>query len=186
MQLSSVGRFALLNGWLLAAVFYLVFGVLLVLFPRQVVSRLYERPAQWTSRVVRRTLGLVLFLAWLLLSILTPLKPGGVLLTTGLALYALGLTGFVVALFNFAKTPAGQPVTSGLYRLSRHPQQFTISVTFLGISLAMESWVAFLLIAIGIIAAHDKVLAEEEACLRAYGKSYSDYMNGTPRYFLVF
>ena len=34
----------LFNGWLLAAVFYLVYAVLLLLLPRPVVARLSERP----------------------------------------------------------------------------------------------------------------------------------------------
>ena len=136
--------------------------------------------------MVRRVLGLLLFLAWLLLSILTPLGHGHVVLAVGLAVYAFGLMGFVVALFNYANTPADQPVTSGLYRISRHPQQFMISVSFLGISIAIGSWIALILIGIGIIAAHSKVLAEEEACLIMYGQSYRNYMERVPRYFLFF
>jgi len=59
--------------------------------------------------VVRRALGLLLFLAWLLLVILTPLRHADVVLAVGLAFYACGLTGFVVALFNYANALAGQP-----------------------------------------------------------------------------
>jgi len=163
-----------------------VFGILLLLFPRPVVARLYDRSGQRDARVVRRVLGLLLFLAWLLLAILTPLRIGDMVFAVGLALYALGLTGFVVALFNYAKTPRDQPVTSGLYRISRHPQQFTLSLAFVGISIAIGSWIACLLIGIGLIGAHYKVLAEERACLQVYGESYRSYMDRVPRYFLFF
>jgi len=186
MELFPVLQFGLFNGWLLAAIFYLIFGVLLVLFPKPVVARLYDRSAQTDPRVVHRFLGLLLFLAWLFLAILTPLRLGDVVFAVGLAFYALGLTGFVVALFNYKNTPADQPATSGVYRISRHPQQLMISVCFMGISIAMGSWIAFLLIAIGIIGAHYKVLAEEKACLQVYGESYRNYMERVPRYFLVF
>jgi len=174
------------NGWLLAAIFYLVFGILLVLFPKQVVTRLYDRSGQRDTRVARRVLGLLLFLAWLLLSILTPLRQGGVVLIAGLVFYVFGLTGFIVALLNYANTPTDQPVTSGLYRISRHPQQFMLSVSFLGISIATGSWIALILIGIGIIGAHFKILAEEEACLQMYGEAYQAYMKRVPRYFLFF
>jgi len=174
------------NGWLLAAIFYLVFGFLLMLFPRAVVARLYDRSGQRARRPVRRVLGLLLFLSWLVLSIVTPLTHGGAVLVLGLALYSLGLMGFVVALLNYKRAPADQPAESGLYRISRHPQQSTICMTFLGISIAMGSWPAFALIGIGIIGAHGKVLAEEEACLRAYGESYRKYMERVPRYLLLF
>ena len=186
MEVFPLLEFGLFNGWLLAAIFYLVFGLLLLLFPRPVVARLYDRSGQRETRVVRRVLGLLLFLAWLLLSILTPLKRGDVVFAIGLAIYALGLAGFVVALLNYANTPADQPVTSGLYRISRHPQQFMISVSFLGISIAIGSWPAFILIWIGVIGAHYKVLAEEQACLQVYGEPYRDYMDRVPRYFLLF
>ena len=179
-------EFGFFNGWLLAAIFYLVFGILLVLFPKRMVAKLYDRSGRRDSGVVRRVLGLLLFLAWLILVILTPLKHGDVTLAVGLAFYACGLTGFVVALFNYANAPADQPVTAGLYRISRHPQQFMISVSFLGISIAIGSWIALMLVGIAIIAAHNKVLAEEEACLQLYGESYSAYMERAPRYFLFF
>ena len=179
-------EFGLFNGWILAAIFYLVFGILLVLLPKRVVARLYDRSGRRESGVVRRVLGLLLFLAWLLLAILTPLSHVDVMLAVGLAFFASGMTGFVVALFNYANTPADQPVTAGLYRISRHPQQFMISVSFLGISIAIGSWIALILIGIAILAAHNKVLAEEEACLQMYGESYRDYMERVPRYFMLF
>jgi len=175
-----------LNGWFLVAIFYLVFAILLVLFPRPVVTRLYDRSGQRKPRGVRRVLGLLLFFSWLVLSILSPLKQGDPVFVLGLGLYSLGLMGFVAALFNYAHTPLDQPVTSGLYRISRHPQQFMILVSFLGISIAIGSWIAVLLIAIGAIATHTKVMAEEKACLEAYGDSYRDYMDRVPRYFLLF
>ena len=179
-------EFGLFNGWLLAAIFYLAFGILLVIFPKQVVARLCDRSGRRDSGVVRRVLGVLLFLVWLILSILTPLRRGDVVLAVGLAVYACGLTGFVVALFNYASTPADQPVTSGLYRISRHPQQFMVSVSFLGISIAIGSWIALILIGIAIVGAHNKVLAEEEACLQMYGESYRNYIKRVPRYFLFF
>ena len=179
-------EFGLFNGWLLAAIFYLVFGILLVLFPKRVVTRLYDRSGRRDGGVVGRVLGLLLILVWLVLVILTSLRHGDVMLAVGLAFYACGLTGFVVALFNYANTPTDQPATAGLYHISRHPQQIMISLSFLGISIAIGSWIALILIGIAIIAAHNKVLAEEEACLQMYGESYRDYMERVPRYFLFF
>ena len=179
-------QIGLFNGWLLVAVFYLVFGVLLVLFPREVVARLYDRQRRTGWMVLRRVLGVLLFLAWLLLTILTPLRHAGVVLSVGLALYACGMTGFVVALFSYARTPADQPVRSGLYRISRHPQQVMISLAFLGVSIAIGSWIAVGVIVLGVIGAHTKVVAEEQACLEKYGEPYREYMERVPRYFLLF
>lgn len=137
MELLPTLRFGLFSGWLLAAIFYLVFGILLLIFPKPVVARLYDRSGQQDRKPLRRILGLLLFLAWLLLAILTPLKPGSPIVAVGIAIYVLGLTGFVVALLNYRSTPTDEPVTAGLYSVSRHPQQFTLSLAFLGISIAM-------------------------------------------------
>jgi len=186
MQLFPALKVGFLNGWLLAAIFYLMFGVLLLLFPKPVVARLYDRSGQPGRSAPRRVFGLLLFLAWLALAILTPLRAGSPALVLGLAIYGLGLAGFVATLFNYRNTPLDQPVTAGLYRISRHPQQFTLSVAFLGISIAVGSWPAFALMAIGVIGAHFKVRAEEEACLQKYGESYRRYMERVPRYFLFF
>lgn len=175
----------LFNGWLLVATFYLVFGILLILFPRQVVARLYDRPRRKGGAMVRRILGVLLVLAWLVLTILTPLRRG-LVLAVGLAFYAGGLVGFVTALLNFAGTSVHEPVTSGLYRISRHPQQFMISMAFLGISIAMGSWIALGLMGIGVLGGHVKVVEEEKACLEKYGESYREYIERVPRYFLFF
>jgi protein-S-isoprenylcysteine O-methyltransferase Ste14 len=186
MELFPALQLGLVNGWLLIAFLYLVYGILLVVFPRPVVARLYDRSGQDARRAVLRPIAGLWMLVWLVLAALSPLRLGHVVFALGFALYAFGLTGFVVALLNYASTPIDRPVTTGLYRISRHPQQFMISMAFLGTSIAIGSWIAFLLIGIGIIGAHYKILAEEKACLEMYGESYRDYMERVPRYFLVF
>lgn len=176
----------LLNGWILPAILYLSFGVLLAIFPKRVVARLYDRSHEEDRRALQRVLGVLLVLAWLALSILTPLRRGHAVLPLGLAVYAFGLVGFIVALFSFAAAAPDQPITSGLYRVARHPQQFMISIAFLGASVAMGSWPALLLMALAVVGGHFRLLAEEKACLRKYGDSYRDYMQRVPRYFLRF
>ncbi|HEY71517.1 MAG TPA: isoprenylcysteine carboxylmethyltransferase family protein, partial [Anaerolineae bacterium] len=83
-------------------------------------------------------------------------------------------------------TPLDQPVTRGLYQISRNPQQVSIFIAYVGISLTMGSWLSLLLITIGITWGHVRVLAEEETCLKNYGDAYREYMARVPRYFLFF
>lgn len=179
-------KLGLLNGWILPAILYLSFGLLLAVFPKRVVARLYDRSHQEGRRRLQRILGVLLVLAWVVLTILTPLRVGHAVLPLGLALYALGLAGFIVALLNFAATPPDQPVTRGLYRISRHPQQFMLSVSFVGASIAMGSWPALLLMILAVVGGHYRLLAEERACLKQYGDPYRDYLQRVPRYFLFF
>jgi len=186
MELFLNLEFGLINGWILIVLFYVVYGIMLIFFPKSVVVRLYDRSDRRVYQVLRRLFGLTLVLFWFFLVILTPLKIGDAVFVLGISIYSLGLIGFVIALLNYKNTPADQPVTGGLYRISRHPQQLTVSVSFLGISIAIGSWLAFALIIIGVIGAHYKILAEEEACLEKYGESYKNYMERIPRYFLFF
>jgi protein-S-isoprenylcysteine O-methyltransferase Ste14 len=186
MELLPTLDFRLFNGWILIVLFFGAYGISLIFFPKNVVARLYDRSGQRKHQVFRRIFGVILILFWFILVSLTPLKTSNVVFVIGISIYSLGLIGFAVALFNFKNTPVDRPVTRGLYKVSRHPQQLTASVSFLGIGIAIGSWVAFICMILGVILAHNKILAEEKACLEQYGASYKNYMERIPRYFLFF
>ena len=186
MELIPALQIGWLNGWVLLVVLYSIFGLLLLVFPKEVVGRLYERSG-WSRRqrglvLMGKLMALVLFP----LIIFTPLKIGSPVFVLGTAIFALGLVGFVVALFNFRNTPLDRPVTKGLYGISRHPQQFMVLVAGVGISIAIGSWLALLMLLLGLVFTHLKILAEEASCLRQYGDSYRAYMERVPRYLLFF
>lgn len=176
----------LFNGWLLLLHLYAIFGVMMLSFPKNVVARLYERPAEQRRLGFRRIFALIFFGVLLALMIMTPLKLGSFVFYFGFFLFLLGLVGFVAALLNYRDAPMDAPITQGLYRISRHPQQVTLYLGFLGICIAMGSWLAVAMMIIGMIGGHYKVRAEEEACLAQYGESYRRYMEQIPRYFLFF
>lgn len=172
-----------LNGWLLFAVLYGIFGILLVIFPSEVVNRLYERTG-WTRRdYFRRIIGLPVALITLGLFIFLPLKAGTAVFWMGLLLHAAALVLFIVALINFRKTPLDHPVTQGVYRFSRNPQMAGLLLAFMGTAVAVGSWLMLILVILMSIGAHTRILAEERACLKQYGESYQAYMDTVPRYF---
>ncbi|GAG37933.1 unnamed protein product, partial [marine sediment metagenome] len=104
----------------------------------------------------------------------------------GMVLYALGLVGLVVAIFDFRNTPVGQPVARGLYTVSRHPQTVMLFVLFFGMCLVIGSWLTLLTLLMSRLLQHFGILAEEEACLEQYGDAYRAYMERVPRYFVFF
>ena len=186
MELIPALEIGWLNGWIPLCLLCLTEGLLLVASPRDVVGRLFDRSG-WNKRQVAFTVvGKVFSLACLVLIILTPLKIGANAFIVGTVLYVLGLVGLVIALFDFKSTPLGQPVTRGLYRVSRHPQILTLFVSFLGMCIAIGSWLALLMLVISKLFQHFGILAEEEACLAQYGASYRAYIERVPRYFLFF
>ncbi|TEU00360.1 MAG: isoprenylcysteine carboxylmethyltransferase family protein [Anaerolineales bacterium] len=186
MELTPEINPGLLNGWVLLVFFYTVFGILLLSFPKSVVARLYDRSAWSMAQKILSAIGKLFIFSWFALVILTPLNIGHAVFIIGGAIYLLGLLGFVLSLLNFKDTPLDQPVTEGLYRISRNPQQVSILLSYLGISIAIGSWVAVLLITVGAFMSHIRVIAEERSCLQQYGDSYRQYIERVPRYFLFF
>jgi protein-S-isoprenylcysteine O-methyltransferase Ste14 len=186
MELYPNLEIGLFNGWVLIVLFFGAYGIMLISFPKSTIARLYDRSGQRKYPLLRHLLVVSFVLLLFIFMCLTPLKIGDVVFVIGISLYSLGLVGFLIALVNFRNTPVDQPVTSGLYRYSRHPQQLAFSISFLGISIAIGSWLAFAVIIFGVIGAHKKILAEEKACLEQYGESYKNYMERIPRYFLFF
>ncbi len=161
--------------------------MLLLFFPKAVVARLYAYDRLRWSKKQRayHVIGKLLILVNIVLTILTPLKVGSTVFILGVILFAIGLTGFAIALLNFKNTPLNQPITKGLYGISRHPQALMLLVAGVGISLAIGSSIVLLLVVTASLFGRSRILAEERALLMQYGDSYRDYMEHVPRYFLV-
>lgn len=186
MELIPALEIGWLNGWILLVLLYLIYGILLWAFPKDVVARLYDKSGRSGRQKVLICTGSLLAFAYFALIIFTPLKIGANVFIPGIVLFALGLAGFVIALFNFKNTPLGQLATRGLYRISRHPQQLTFFISLFGICIAIGSWLALFIQIISSLFLHSRILAEEKACLERYGDSYKEYMKSVPRYFLFF
>ena len=175
-----------LNGWIPLCLLCVVEGLLLKTFPRDVVARLFDRSGWDKRQAVFMVIGKLFSLACLVLIIFTPLQIGSSVFFLGMILYTLGLVGLIVAILDFKNTPLDQPVTGGLYRISRHPQIVMLFVLFLGMCLAIGSWLALFMLMLSRLFQHFGILAEEKACLAQYGDSYRAYMKRVPRYFVVF
>jgi len=187
MELIPTLKIGWLNGWILLCLIYLIFGILLILFPKDVVSRLYNYDKSGWSKTQRAfyIIGKLLAFVCLVLIIFTPLKIGSNVFIPAIILFALGLAGFITSLFNFKNTPLDQPVTRGLYRISRHPQILMLFIMSIGICITIGSGLVLFIVIISSLFLHSRDLAEEEACLERYGDSYRNYMKLVPRYFLI-
>lgn len=186
MELIPALEIGWLNGWIPLCLLCVIEGLLLKTFPNDVVARLFDRSGWDKRQVVFAVIGKLFSLACLVLIILAQLRIGSSVFIFGMILYTLGLVGLIIAIFDFKNTPIGQPVTRGLYRVSRHPQLLMLFVLFLGICIAIGSWLALFMLIISKLFQHSGILAEEEACLEQYGDSYRTYMKRVPRYFQFF
>lgn len=186
MELMPKPEIGISNGWILLVIDFLIQGGLLLVFPKDVVARLFDRSGWSEKQKVFTILGKVFSLICLILIILTPLKPGSSVFIVGVIVYAIGLAGLAAAMLSFKNTPPDQPVTKGLYRISRHPQIVALFAIFSGICLAIGSWIALFVLTVSRLFQHLGILAEEEVCLNRYGESYRIYMERVPRYFVFF
>lgn len=175
-----------LNGWILLVIYGIVFGAIVKSFPQEVVDRLYDK-SHWTERQHRLTIvGKALSATLFVLLAFSPLRIGHPIFGVGIVLFAMGLVGVIIALFNFKAAPPGQPATTGLYKISRNPQWMMLVVMFVGGCLAIGSWTALLLLALAAICYHVRIRAEERSCLQHYGDDFRAYMERVPRYFVFF
>ena len=188
MELIPVFQIGWLNGWTLVGLLYMVFGALLMAFPKDVRAKLfnYDRSHWDKKQRVFYFMRRMSVLVYLVLAIFTPLKIRTNVFLPGVILFTFGLIGFIVALSNFKNMPANQPATKGLYRISRNPQILMLFISGVGICIATGSWLALLILIIAKFFGHFRTLAEEEVCLVQYGDSYRNYMKRVPRYFLHF
>ncbi|MGD1994466.1 MAG: methyltransferase [Anaerolineae bacterium] len=176
-------RLGLLNGWIPLALLALTDGILFLIFPKEVVARLFDRSGWSQRQVVFTVVGKLGAVGCVTLLILTPLKIGSAVFVIGMALVLLGLVGLARALFDFSNTPPGEPVTRGIYQFSRHPQIVMSSLVLLGGCIAIGSWSALLLLLAARLFGHFGIRAEEAACLERYGDAYQAYLERVPRYF---
>ena len=176
------------NGWILLALLCLIMGILLLTFSRSVVARLYGYDRSGWSKRQRASyfLGRLLVLAYSVIVIFTPLKTGSGMFIPGVILFLVGLTGFIIALFNFKNAPPDSLVIHGIYRISRHPQLLMLFILGLGICFSIGSWLALFIQILSSLFGRSRTLAEEQACLDQYGDSYKNYMKNVPRYFIYF
>jgi protein-S-isoprenylcysteine O-methyltransferase Ste14 len=82
------------------------------------------------------------------------------------------------------KARADQPViSSGPYRWVRHPSYTAGMVMFIGIGLALGSWLSFVLLTIATIATYGyRVTVEERVLLETIGEPYRNFMKERKRF----
>jgi len=162
--------------------------VLLLCFPVMMKKGAPGGPARvpCKSKITLLVAGLskIIFFPAVLYSVFLPLQLGTIWFYVGLPITLIGLVGIILVLVDWVKTPAGQPVTRGIYRYSRHPMYVTMVLLLLGVSIISASWVFLLFTIISGVGATRPyfVKIEEAQCLGHYGDVYREYMNRTPRW----
>ena len=139
-------------------------------------------PTYNKNEKVFNNIGNIVWFVLLAYSIFLPLPLGTPLLYSGIALFVAGFIITEIATIPWIQTDFGRPVTTGIYRYSRHPIYIGVFIQYIGIGIASASGLFLLLGIISIILSILVMPAEERFCLEKYGEEYRDYMNRTPRW----
>ena len=163
--------------------------MLINFLPMPIIMRVHKGVLEDSMRAYGETHKIVNRISWVLwivtfvYSIFLPLRLGTIWSYIGLPIAFVGLVTFVMVIVSFVTTPIGEkPITTGIYRCSRHPMYITQLVMLIGVGIAAASWL-FLLLSIvytglGFVYAG----SEERICLEKYGDAYREYMERTPRW----
>ncbi len=131
------------------------------------------------------------FLIALLLHRLAPLPifgralwPGLAFVVIGVALAIWGRNTLVSAGTNVNPTrPATTIVDSGPYRFTRNPLYVSLTVMYVGLTLAFDTWWGFILLVPVLIVMHVAVIRREERYLEnKFGEAYRRYRERVRRY----
>jgi protein-S-isoprenylcysteine O-methyltransferase Ste14 len=187
MKILPEFQIGLLNGWIPLMLYFIGLVLSVSLYSKESRVWLFNNPKDSNKRVLIffRLFGQLAIMAYILMLILTPLNTNDPIFPVGVAIFSIGFVFEMGALYYFRKTPVGEPVVNGPYRVSRNPQWLGLFLVLLGSAIATGIWLYMgIVVVVGIIY-HIQILDEEEACMKKYGESYRKYMNRIPRYFLL-
>src|SRR3989304_10244585 len=180
MSLVPEFELGLWNAWI-----FMVPSLLLMLFSLRLFIEKRAPGANMRMSKTKLSFCLVskfIYFAAVTYSVFMPLKLGAAWFYVGLPITLIGLVGSLMVIVNWASTPAGEPVTRGIYRWSRHPGYVTEVLLLLGVSIISASWVFLLFpIMVGVGAVYF-IEIEEAQCIGHYGNAYREYMDRTPRW----
>jgi len=165
------------------------------LFGAVLIPRLRGRGATKVRRD-RGSMALILFTVWISLTVALYFGYGGIgalpdwVFYPGIFLMLLGVVirQWAIAVlgrffsFHVRVVEDHRVVDKGPYRLVRHPSYTGVLITFTGLSLAVQSLGALLvLLAVFIVSYGYRMKVEEKTLLTELGDNYVDYMKRTKR-----
>jgi protein-S-isoprenylcysteine O-methyltransferase Ste14 len=163
--------------------------MLINFLPMPIIMRVHKgvlEDSMKTYSEAHRTVNRIEWLLWILAfvySIFLPLRLGTIWFYVGLPIALLGTVTYVMVIVSFVTTPIGdKPITTGLYRYSRHPMYISQLVMLVGAGIASASWLFLLLTIVYTGLGFIYAGSEERICLQEYGDAYREYMERTPRW----
>jgi protein-S-isoprenylcysteine O-methyltransferase Ste14 len=169
------------NAWILTLFMFLHALILSLVFGGKSKEHQDEVPRNQSEQKIDTSRTLLLYLMFTY-SLFLPLQLNLPWLYIGLGIYLIGILTYKIVMVNWFISPEGKPVSTGIYRFSRHPQYLIQSLIFIGIGIVTASWLFLSIIATYMILLNILVTTEERFCLDKYSDTYREYMRKTPKW----
>ena len=169
--------------WWFPAVYMLITIIMMVIYGKGFTKRFLRLPGAKFKGKVPTILSSTLFSRGIMAyAVFIPLQTSTVWFWIGISVFSISTILSAISMINFATTPHNQPVTKGMYRISRNPIQILAIIMLIGIGLATVSWIIMVASLLLAIISYPTFLVQEHSCLEMYGCAYVEYMNRTPRW----
>jgi protein-S-isoprenylcysteine O-methyltransferase Ste14 len=174
------------NAWIFMVILFAAAFVPLSIDNKKVDKRIEGEPTGGEQKKVTRIAiaitHVIIMPFTLIFSIFLPIKLGTWWFYSGLIIYLLGLVMVLLFSISFATAPLGEPLSKGVFAISRHPMYLGFFLAYVGIGIACASWVFLLCALVWIVSWQFGVVEEERILLEKYGEAYRQYMDRTPRW----
>ena len=169
--------------WWFPAVYLLMTLVIMIIFGKGFIKKFLRFPGARFKGKIPTLVSSTLFSRGIMAyAIFIPLQVGTIWFWIGITVFSISAIFSAISMINFASTPHNQPVTKGMYRISRNPVQVLAIIMVIGIGLATLSWIILVTSLLLAVVSYPTFLAQERSCLEMYGHAYRKYMNRTPRW----
>ena len=130
-------------------------------------------------------LNFLIFQGLIVLIFFMPIQFNYRYFVSAIILFATGYILYVMALSNLATSQPERPVTKGVYKISRNPQQIFTIVMWVGIGFITSCWLIIVLCLFQLIVIYPTFIAQENYCIEKYGEDYKNYIKKAPRYLIL-
>ena len=180
MSLIPAFELGLLNAWI-----FILPMIIISFFGSRILGKRGSAEVSTLSKKMKTASNLYFAVTLLLYaySIFLPLRIDTTWFVIGLLIYLPFVFFLITGLLNFASTPVDEPVTKGVYSISRNPMYVGDFFVNISIGIACLSWV-FLVVAIVnfLFFRYYVVVVEEPFLEEKYGDTYRKYKNRTSRW----
>ncbi len=148
MSLVPAFELGLWNAWIITVLGFILPNITSFIMPKKYKEVVKKRMGEFKWSEFSKTVKIVLVIAngiimpfTIIYSFFLPLRLGTVWLYVGLPISILGIIMPFIAQVSFATAPLDKPITTGVYRISRNPEYFSVFLQYLGIGISGLSWV---------------------------------------------